>query len=71
MRKLFKTIRNISFAVNVLSCCFLILCVACWPSALGVKIFDLITIHIASMCIIFVSVFLTAVMHQLYVQECE
>lgn len=71
MAKSFRMIRNIFFAVNVISCTLLLACAIKFPSLLGIAIIDSLglTIHMACMAAIFISVFGTAVAHQLYEQE--
>lgn len=66
----FKIIRNIFFVLNLSSCLFLLTAVVRFPSVLGIVISESfgLTIHIAVMAGIFLSVFMVAVFHQLYEQ---
>lgn len=71
MMRVFRIMRNIFFAFNLLSCVFLLVAVVKFPEVLGIVLSNFmgITLHIALMAGIFVSAFVVAVLHQLYEQQ--
>lgn len=71
MTRVFRIMRNIFFAFNLLSCVFLLGAVIAFPDVLGIVLSNSmgITLHIALMAGIFVSAFVVAVLHQLYEQQ--
>ena len=71
MMRVFRVMRNIFFAFNLLFCLFLLVAVVKFPFVLGLLLSEGlgVTIHIAVMAGIFLSAFMVAVFHQLYEQE--
>jgi len=71
MTRVFRIMRNIFFAFNLITCVFLLVSVVKFPELLGLVLSNSmgITLHIALMAGIFVSAFMVAVLHQLYEQQ--
>ena len=71
MTRVFRIMRNIFFAFNLVACVFLLVAVIKFPAILGLVLSNSlgITLHIALMAGIFLSAFMVAVLHQLYGQQ--